>query len=81
MAAKSNKSADKVEVRLRKINEPNAPQEEFYSVNFKNVIIKRGVPVVIGKEFKEAIDNSDLAQDEAITYAEANGLREPGNNI
>ena len=72
-------TADKkmVKVRLPRLEGQNAPQEEFYSVNFKNYIIKRGVEVEVPEEIAEVILNAEKAKDEAINFADEHKLREP----
>ena len=67
----------KVSVRLPRNKGQNAIQEEFFSVNFKNYIIKRGETVEIPEELAEVIRNAELAEDYALKYAEENALRQP----
>ena len=64
-------------VKLPRNKGKNAVQEEFFSVNFKNYIIKRGVPVEVPAELAEVIENAEKAEDYALDYAEAKALREP----
>lgn len=71
------KKETKITMKLPKIQQANANQEEFYSVNFKNYIIKRGEPVEITEELAEAIENSVQANEVAITFAESVAVREP----
>ena len=79
---KQNKEKSKTAtVRLPKINKPNAPQEEFLSLNFKNYIIKRGEKVEVPAELAEVIENAQLAEDYAIDYAESVKVREPKSEI
>lgn len=66
-----------VKIRLPKLEGQNAVQEEFYSVNFKNYIIKRGVDVEVPEEIAEVIKNAEKARDEALDYADEHKLREP----
>lgn len=76
---KSNvtKPSDKVVIRLPLLHSANAPQEEFYSVNFKNYIIKRGVDVEVPKELAETIRAQQEAEDKAYRYAIEHGVNEP----
>lgn len=67
----------KVRVKLPRNPGPNANQDEFFSVNFKNYMIKRGEYVEIPKDLAEVIENGELAEDAAYKYAEENGLRQP----
>ena len=69
-------NAKKVEVRLPRNNGQNANQDEFFSVNFKNYIIKRGETVEIPEELAEVIVNADKAEEYAMRYAEEKRVRE-----
>lgn len=71
------KNANRVEVRLPRNKGQNAVQEEFFSVNFKNYIIKRGEPVQIPEEVAEVILNAEKAEEYAMKYADEKALREP----
>lgn len=73
----TKKDEKRVRVKLPRIPGPNANQDEFFSVNFKNYIIKRGEYVEIPQELAEAIENGELAEDAAYKYAEEKKLREP----
>lgn len=72
--AKAKKTAI---VKLPRNKGKNAVQEEFFSVNFKNYIIKRGVQVEVPAEVAEVIENAEKAEDYAMEYAEAKAVREP----
>lgn len=61
----------KVEIRLPLINKPGANQEEFYSHNFKNYIIRRGVTVEVDAGVAHDIEAQQKALDEALAYAES----------
>ena len=67
----------KVEVRLPRNAGQNANQEEFFSGNVKNDIIKRGETVEIPEELAEVIRNNEQAEDYAMRYAEEKAQREP----
>ena len=67
----------KVSVRLPRNKGQNAIQEEFFSVNFKNYIIKRGERVEIPEELAEVIENAAKAEEYAMIYAEERKPREP----
>lgn len=66
-----------VKIRLPRLEGQNVAQEEFYSVNFKNYIIKRGVEVEVPEEIAEVIKNAEKARDEALNFADEHKLREP----
>lgn len=73
----ATKSASKrVTVRLPRNAGQNAIQDEFFSVNFKNYIVKRGETVEIPEELAEVIRNNEKAEDYAMQYAEEKALRE-----
>ena len=58
----------KVTVRLPRLPGQNAIQEEFFSVNGKNYIIKRGETVEIPEEVAEVIRNAEKAEEYAMQY-------------
>lgn len=62
--------AKRVTVRLPRLPGQNANQEEFFSVNGKNYIIKRGETVEIPEEVAEVIRNGEKAEEYAMTYSE-----------
>lgn len=68
---------NRVEVKLPLNKGQNANQDEFFSVNFQNFIIKRGEYVEIPPELYEVIKNGELAEEYAIRFAEDKKLREP----
>ena len=76
MAEKTEKNVDnatkgkRVTVRLPKLPGQNAIQEEFFSVNGKNYIIKRGETVEIPEEVAEVIRNAEKAEEYAMNYVE-----------
>ena len=74
MAETTKKATDnakkRVEVRLPRNVGQNAIQEEFFSVNGKNYIIKRGETVEIPEEVAEVIRNAEKAEDYAMHYVE-----------
>lgn len=61
----------KVTVRLPRLNGQNAIQEEFFSVNGKNYIIKRGETVEIPEEVAEVIRNGEKAEEYAMNYVDS----------
>ena len=66
----------RVEVRLPMNKGQNANQDEFFSVNFKNYIIRRGETVEIPEELAEVIRNGEHAEEYAMKYADEKKLRE-----
>lgn len=74
MAKKTN---EKVQIILPLLEDPNAPQVEYYSLNFVGYTIKRGVPVMVPPELKEIIDNQEAERLKALRYAHAVSLKEP----
>lgn len=73
---KKENNAKRVQVRLPRAAGQNANQDEFFSVNFKNYIIKRGETVEIPEELAEVITNAEKAEEYAMRYAEDKALRE-----
>lgn len=77
MADTTKKTADnattkskRVTVRLPKLPGQNAIQEEFFSVNGKNYLIKRGETVEIPEEVAEVIRNAEKAEEYAMNYVD-----------
>ena len=76
MAETTKKAADnatkrkRVTVKLPRLSGQNAVQEEFFSVNGKNYIIKRGEEVEIPEEVAEVIRNAEKADEYAMKYVE-----------
>lgn len=65
-----------VQVRLPRNQGNNPNQDEFFSVNFKNYIVKRGKYVDVPPELEEVIRNGERAEEAAFKYAEEKALRE-----
>ena len=76
MAETTKKTVDnatkgkRVTVRLPRLPGQNANQEEFFSVNGKNYIIKRGEDVEIPEAVAEVIRNAQKAEEYAMKYVE-----------
>ena len=66
----ATKKEKRVTVKLPKLPGQNANQEEFFSVNGKNYILKRGVELEIPEEVAEVIRNGEKAEEYAMNYAE-----------
>lgn len=66
----TKKEGKRVKVKLPKLLGQNAIQEEFFSVNGKNYIIKRGIEMEIPEEVAEVICNAEKAEEYAMEYAE-----------
>ena len=60
----------RISVRLPRLQGQNAIQEEFFSVNGKNYIIKRGETVEIPEEVAEVIRNGEKAEEYAMHYVD-----------
>lgn len=76
MAETKTTKSQRVEVRLPRNSGQNANQDEFFSVNFKNYIIKRGETVEIPEELAEVIRNNEQAEEYAMKFAEEKAMRE-----
>ena len=76
MAETTKKTADnateskRVTVRLPRLPGQNAIQEEFFSVNGRNYIIKRGEEVEIPVEVAEVIKNAEKAEEYAMNFVD-----------
>lgn len=73
---KTGSGANRVKVRLPRNEGQNANQDEFFSVNFKNYIIKRGVEVEIPEEVAEVIRNAEKATEYAMQYADEKAFKD-----
>lgn len=58
----------RVIVKLPRLQGQNAIQEEFFSVNGKNYLIKRGEETEIPAEVAEVIKNANNAEEYAMDY-------------
>ena len=66
--ASDAKSTKRVQVKLPRLNGQNAIQEEFYSVNGRNYIIKRGEYVDVPEEVAEVIRNNEQAEESGLLF-------------
>lgn len=66
--ANNNATEKKVVVRLPLLHGQNAVQEEFFSVNGKNYMVKRGEEVEIPEAVAEVIRNAEKAEEYAMKY-------------
>lgn len=66
----ATKKEKRVTVRLPKLPGQNANQEEFFSVNGKNYILKRGIELEIPEELAEVIINAEKAEEYAMNYVD-----------
>lgn len=64
----TNNAKRKITVILPLNRGQNANQDEFFSVNGKNYIIRRGEEVEIPEEVAEVIRNAELADAYAMRY-------------
>lgn len=71
------KKPDKVPILINLDANPNAPTEEFFSVNGKNYIIKKGQTVMVPPEVAEVYYNSQKQMQKNRQYVDSVGLREP----
>ena len=71
-----NDAEKRVSVRLPRNAGQNANQDEFFSVNFKNYIIRRGETVEIPEELAEVIRNAEKADEYAMRYADEKAFRD-----
>lgn len=66
----NNAKGKKVTVKLPRLAGQNANQDEFYSVNGRNYMIKRGETVDIPEEVAEVIRNAEQAEEYAMNYVD-----------
>ena len=64
----ATKKERKITVRIPRLPGQNAIQEEFYSINGKNYILKRGETVEISEALAEVIENAEKAEEYALNY-------------
>lgn len=79
MAEKTKQTASdekRVQVKLPLDKGVNAVQEAYFSVNFKNYIIKRGEYVDVPEDLAEVIRNGEIAEEAAFRYAAEKAVRE-----
>ena len=74
---KKAEAEEMVEIRIPRHKDPRLPQEDFYSINFKNYIIKRGEKVLVPKSLAKMIEDNNEAEEYAIIYAEEHKMRQP----
>lgn len=67
-AASDAKSTKRVQVKLPRLNGQNAIQEEFYSVNGRNYIVKRGEYVDVPEEVAELIRNNEQTEESGLLF-------------
>ena len=75
---KTDNAKRRVTVRLPRLSGQNANQDEFFSANFKNYIIKRGETVEIPEILAEGIENNQQADEYAMRYVD--GLSKSQND-
>ena len=67
---KTDNAKRRVTVKLPRLSGQNANQEEFFSVNGKNYIIKRGETVEIPEALARVIENKEQADEFAMRYVD-----------
>lgn len=66
----NNAKSRRVTVRLPRLAGQNARQDEFFSVNGRNYLIKRGETVEVPEEVAEVIENGQKAEEYAMHYVD-----------
>ena len=66
----NNAKSKKVTVKLPRLAGQNAIQDDFYSVNGRNRLVKRGMEVEIPEEVAEVIRNNEQAEEYAMNYVD-----------
>lgn len=67
---KTDNAKRRVTVRLPRLSGQNANQEEFFSINGKNYMIKRGETVEIPEALAKVIENNQQADEYAMHYVD-----------
>lgn len=70
MADAKNKE-ELVPLRIDRIPDPKADQDVFISVNFQNIIVRRGETVMVKPEFKRAWEEAERAKYEALDFEQS----------
>ena len=70
----------RVTVRLPRNAGQNAIQEEWFSVNGKNYIIKRGESVEVPEAVAHVIENNEKAEEYALQYVDSLADKEKEKN-
>ena len=76
MADTKNKE-ELVPLRIDRIPDPKADQDVFISVNFKNIIVRRGETVMVKPAFKKAWEESQRAMYEALDFEQSEMQKNP----
>lgn len=71
------KKEKRVEVRLPRLGGVNANPDEFYSVNFKNYLVRRGVTVEVPEPVANVIQDNEQAEEYALRYIEETKQKTP----
>lgn len=71
----------RVQIMLPLLEDPKAPREEYFAVNGKSFIIRRGEYVKVPEYVAEVIANSQAARMAAIKFVDEKALREPKKDI
>lgn len=74
--ATNNAETKRVSVRLPRNAGQNANQDEFFSANFKNYVIKRGETVEIPEILANIIKDNEQAEEYAMKYADEKAFRD-----
>ena len=73
----ADKKDERVLYTLPLLDDPNAPQTEYFALNFVGYTLERGVPVSIPKALYEIIKNGEKERNRALAYAKKMALQEP----
>ena len=74
---KTAESPKMVAIKLPRDPDPRHSQQEFYSLNFKNYIIKRGEYVEVPEELAKMIEEQEEALEYANKYSDSVKNKEP----
>lgn len=76
--AETKSTTKKVKILLQKdpLISGDAGEQEFFSVNGKNILVQTDVPVEVDPEFAEVIENANKARREAREFAKKVAYKE-----
>lgn len=80
MAEKKETKEEFVPVTLPFVDDPEAKQQLFVSLNFKNYLIRRGETVMVPVGVKKIVDDMERARMEASREAKRLAFKDPMKN-
>lgn len=75
MAEVKKNTEERVPLLIPRLRDPKADQDVFLSVNFEDIIVRRGVEVMVKPQFKKAWEESVRAEDEALDFEKSESAK------